>query len=81
MYTETLSPDHLNTGIGHIKLGRALLRQGRHREAESELLAGHDIVSSQTSPSVSWLQAAREDLIALYEATNRADQAATYRAR
>ena len=47
----------LNTGIARLKLGRALLRQQQYGYAESELLAGHGIVSRQTSPSVSWLRA------------------------
>ena len=80
MYSETQSPTHLNTGIARVKLGRALLRQRRYAEAEAELLAGHEIVSGQASPSVSWLRAAREDLTALYETTGRPDQAAKYRA-
>ena len=80
MYTETLSPDHLNTGIARLKLGRTLLREKRYAEAEPELLAGHTIVSGQTTPAVSWLRAAREDLVSLYEATRRPDQAAKFRA-
>jgi serine/threonine-protein kinase len=80
MYTETLSPDHLNTGIARLKLGRTLLREKRYADAEPELLAGHAIVSGQTTPAVSWLRAAREDLVSLYEATHRSDQAAKYRA-
>ena len=80
MYTETLSPGHLNTGIARLKLGRALLRQDRYGEAEPELLAGHEILTKQTSPSVSWLRAAREDLVALYTATNHLERAAMFQA-
>ena len=81
MYSETQSPEHLNTGIARIKLGRSLVRQQRYAEAEAELLAGYGIVSRQTSPSVSWLKAAQEDLVALYDATNRPDEAAKYRVK
>ena len=49
------SPDHLNTGVARIKLGRALLRQGRIANAEGELKEGYDIVSKQAAPGVSWL--------------------------
>ncbi|HVG69723.1 MAG TPA: serine/threonine-protein kinase [Vicinamibacterales bacterium] len=80
MYTDTQGPDHLNTGIARIKLGRALLRQQRSADAEREILAGYDIVSRQSSPSVSWLRAAREDLVTLYTAAGRPEQAAKYRA-
>jgi hypothetical protein len=44
-----------------VKLGRTLLRERRYREAETEILAGSEILSKQTSPSVSWIQAARKD--------------------
>jgi eukaryotic-like serine/threonine-protein kinase len=81
MYSETQSPDHLNTGIARLKLGRALLRQQRYADAETELLAGHGIVSRQTSPSVSWLKAAQDDLVTLYDATHRPDQAAKFRVK
>jgi serine/threonine-protein kinase len=81
MYSETQSPDHLNTGIARLKLGRALLRQQRYADAETELLAGHRIVSRQTSPSVSWLKAAQDDLVTLYDATHRPDQAAKFRVK
>jgi len=74
------SPDHLNTGIARIKLGRALLRQGRSAEAEVELKAGYDIVAKQTAPTVSWLKAAREDLAAAYDVLHRPEDAARYRA-
>ncbi len=80
MYTETQGPEHLNTGIARLKLGRALLRQSRFRDAEPETLAGYAIVSRQTTPSVSFLRAGREDLAAIYEATNRPAEAAKYRA-
>ena len=80
MYSDTQGRDHLNTGIARIKLGRALLRQQRSADAEREIRAGYDIVSRQSSPSVSWLRAAREDLVTLYTATGRPEQAAKYRA-
>jgi serine/threonine protein kinase/tetratricopeptide (TPR) repeat protein len=81
LYTETLSLDHLNTGIARVKLGRALVRQRRYREAEVELLAGHEILTKQTSPSVSWLRAAREDLVTLYDAAGQPEKAAPFRSQ
>ena len=80
IFARAQSPDHLNTGIGRIKLGRALLRQQRLVEAESELKAGYGIVSKQAAPGVSWLKAARDDLAAVYDALNRPAQAAEIRA-
>jgi len=79
-FSATQSPEHLNTGIARIKLGRALLRQGRTAEAEVESKAGYDIVSRQTAPTVSWLTSAREDLAAAYDLLHRPEEAAKYRA-
>jgi serine/threonine-protein kinase len=79
-YDETLPPDHLNTGIARIKLGRSILRQNRYAEAERELAAGYAIVSKQTSPTVSWLKSAREDLVVAYDALRQPEKAAKFRA-
>jgi eukaryotic-like serine/threonine-protein kinase len=78
MFAETQSPQHLNTGIGRIKLGRALVGQSRYAEAETELLTGYDILTKQTSPSVPWLRAAREDLVKLYTASKQPEKAKKY---
>ena len=79
-FTETLSADNVNTGIARIKLGRALLRQKRFQEAEVETHAGYDVLSKQTSSSISFLQAARNDLAAENDALNHPELAAKYRA-
>src|SRR6185503_10113876 len=79
MFSETQSPTHLNVGIARLKLGRALLREGRHADAEVELLAGMGILAKQASPSVLWIKSAREDLAALYDATAQPEKAAIYR--
>jgi eukaryotic-like serine/threonine-protein kinase len=79
-YERAQSPTHLNAGIGRIKLGRVLLRQRRLAESEAELLAGYGILTAQATPSVSWLQAARTDLAAVYEALGRPEDAGRYRA-
>ena len=77
-YKETLPPNHLNIGITQIKLGRALVRQHRYAEAEGHSLAGYEILSKQTSPSVSWLKSAREDLAAVYDALNQPEKAGRF---
>ncbi|MGZ8491593.1 MAG: tetratricopeptide repeat protein, partial [Gemmatirosa sp.] len=79
-FTAAQSADHLNTGIGRIKLGRALARQGRWTEAERETLGGYQILVTQTDPAVSFLQAARRDLIAVYDTTGQREKAARFRA-
>jgi serine/threonine-protein kinase len=75
MYEATQGAQHLNTGIGRIKLGAALVGQQRYREAETELLTGYDILAKQTSPSVSWLKSARENLVKLYTVSNQPEMA------
>jgi serine/threonine-protein kinase len=74
-FTDTLSADHLNTGVARIKLGGTLLRERRYAEAEAESLAGYRIVSKQASPSIGWLENAREDLRAIYAALHEPDKA------
>jgi serine/threonine-protein kinase len=80
IFMETLSPEDMNTGIARIKLGRALIRQDRWAEAEEESLAGYKILMAITDPSVSWLQSARQDLAAAYDALGRSSEAEEFRA-
>jgi serine/threonine-protein kinase len=80
LYTEVLEPDHINTGIAHIKLGRALLRQRRFAEATVESRVGYDILIKQASPAVSFLRAARRDLVAAYDTLGQPEKAARFRA-
>jgi len=79
-FSEAQSPNHVNTGIARIKLGRSLLRQKRYDEAETETFAGYGIVSKQAAPTVSWLTSAREDLAAIYDARHEPKKAAMMRA-
>ena len=79
-FTETLSADHLNTGIARIKLGRALLRQNKFAEAEVETLAGYEILIKQSNPGVGFLQNARTDLAAEYDALRQPEKATKFRA-
>jgi eukaryotic-like serine/threonine-protein kinase len=67
-FSEAQSPDHLNTGIARIKLGRSLLQQQRYGEAETETFTGYSIVSKHAAPTVSWLKSARADLVSIYDA-------------
>jgi len=78
-YGETLSPNHQFRAIAQIKLGRALTGEKRYAEAESQTLAGYNTLLKQTSPTVSWLQSARKDLVTIYEALNQPSQAAHFR--
>jgi serine/threonine protein kinase/tetratricopeptide (TPR) repeat protein len=78
-FTETLGPDNVNTGIAEIKLGRTLLRENHYKEAEAETLAGYKTLIKQTSPSTSYIRAARKDLVADYDALKQPEQAAKFR--
>ena len=80
IYARTLPPDHTNVGIGRIKLGRSLLRQKRYTEAVTETLAGYEQLKKQMEPGVSWLKAARTDLIEAYEALKQPQLAERFKA-
>jgi serine/threonine-protein kinase len=77
-YQETLPADHIYIGIARIKLGRSLLRQRRYTQAAESSLAGYDILAHQTSPQVSFLQAARKDLAAAYDSLGQPDRSARF---
>jgi serine/threonine-protein kinase len=80
MFTRVQSATHLNTGIARLKLGRALLRQQRYQEAEQHTRAGYDIVRAQANPSIGFLNNARTDLAAEYEALGETEKATAMRA-
>ncbi len=79
-YAEAQGAEAMNTGIARIRLGRAIARQRRWTDAEAELLRGYDIVKAQADPGIGFLQAARRDLIDVYEARGELDRAAPFRA-
>jgi len=79
-FTEALGANSVNTAIARIKLGRTLLRERRYQDAAEETLTGYQVLTKQTSPSTSFLRAARKDLVADYEALKKPDQAARFRA-
>jgi serine/threonine-protein kinase len=79
-FTKTLSPEHMNTGIARIKLGRSLAKQRRYKEAEVESRAGYEILAKQANPNVSWLQNARTDLAEEYDALKQPELASRFRA-
>ena len=81
MYGETLPAGNMNYAITQIKLGRVLLRQRRLAEAEAESLAGYRTLSAQASPSVTWLQQAKKDLAAVYEAMGLPEKAREFGGR
>jgi hypothetical protein len=56
-----------------------LLRERHFNEAEQQTHAGYDNLSRQSDPSTSFLQAARTDLTAEYDALGQPQLAQRYR--
>ena len=78
-FTKIYSPGNINTGQLEIKLGRTLLAEKRYREAEAQTRAGYEVLIKQTSPSTSYIVGARKDLVAIYEALGRPEDARKFR--
>ncbi|MGE5733114.1 MAG: tetratricopeptide repeat protein, partial [Gemmatimonas sp.] len=78
-FSETQGPDHLNTAIARTKLGRALLRQRKFVAAREETLAGYEILVKQTNPSISFVTAAKKDLVAEYDSLGKPEEAKKYK--
>jgi eukaryotic-like serine/threonine-protein kinase len=74
-FTVAHSANDINTGITEVKLGRTLLLEQRYREAEKHTLIGYEVLIKQTSPSTSFVEAARHDLVNIYRALNRPEDA------
>lgn len=56
-----------------------LLRERHFEEAEQQTHAGYDNLSRQSDPGISFLQAARTDLTAEYDALGQTQLAQRYR--
>jgi eukaryotic-like serine/threonine-protein kinase len=85
MYREAVSrfdkysANTLNDAVAHLKLGRALLREGRFKEAEPESLFGYKYLAGKVTPNDRFLATARKDLAAIYDGLHDAANAARYR--
>ena len=77
--SETQGPEHLNTAIARIKLGRTLLRERKFAAARDETLAGYQILVKQANPSISFITAAKKDLVAEYDTLGQPENAAKFR--
>jgi tetratricopeptide (TPR) repeat protein len=77
-YSQTLPSDHTSVAISRIRLGTALVGQSRFVEAQAESLAGYEILSKKTSPTIKWLQTARKDLASEYAGLHQPELAAKY---
>ena len=79
MFVATQGENHVNTAIARVKLGRTLLAERRFRDALEESGAGHDLLAKQAKSST-FLEMARQDLIAEYDSLSDATNAARIRA-
>ena len=85
MYREAVSrfdkysANTLNDAVAHLKLGRALLREGRFAEAEPEALFGYNYLVKKVTSTDHFLLFARKDLAAIYDGLHDAAKAARYR--
>ena len=77
-FTETLPAEHSNIAIARIKLGSALLGQRRWADVVKESTAGYDVLARQATPSMRFLQMARNDLAAAHGALGDVSAAARW---
>jgi serine/threonine-protein kinase len=73
------SANSLNDAVTHLKLGRALLREGRFSEAEPEALLEYTYLIKNVGRNDRFLIFARKDLAAIYDGLHHPDKAAHYR--
>jgi serine/threonine-protein kinase len=73
------SANSLNDAVAHVKLGRALLREGRFAEAEPESLFGYNYLIKNVAQSDRFLTFARKDLASINDGLHQPDKAAHYR--
>ena len=74
-------PDQRYTALARIRLGAALAGQKRFEEAERQLLAGYESLTSLTGPAAVELVRARRALRDLYLALDRPARAAEFEAQ
>jgi eukaryotic-like serine/threonine-protein kinase len=80
-FSEKLPADHPNTAIAHARLGHALVLEGQYKDAESQLLAGYNVLVKQPSGQEKRIQGARADLAAVYDALKEPEKAGKFRAQ
>ena len=80
LYADSLPAGHLNIAIAHVRLGGALLHDKRYSDAEGESRAGYELLMKQSTPPARWVETARNDLLAEYNAMDQSEKAAKIRA-
>jgi tetratricopeptide (TPR) repeat protein len=77
--TQRLGAAHTDTATFQLLRGACRARTGDPDGAERDLLAAHAVLLAELGESHSYVEKAKQDLVALYEATGRAEQAARFR--
>jgi len=80
LYADSLPAGHLNIAIARVKLGGVLFRDKRYSDAEAESRAGYELLMKQSTPPARWVETARNDLLAEYNAMDQSEKAAKIRA-
>src|SRR3984885_3137105 len=80
LYADSLPAGHLNIAIAHVRLGGVLLRDKRYSDAEGESRSGYELLMKQSTPPARWVETARNDLLAEYDAMDQSEKAAKIRA-
>ena len=80
LYADSLPAGHLNIAIAHVRLGGALLHDKRYSDAEGESRAVYELLMKQSTPPARWVETARNDLLAEYNAMDQSEKAAKIRA-
>jgi hypothetical protein len=75
---QALGREHWTVGRGRGAYGMCLLREGRFRDAERELLASHAILLKTLGPGDERTRLAAANLTTLYDTWKRPSQAARF---
>ena len=77
---DAYSANSFNDAVAHLKLGRALLREGRYAQAEPESMFGYKYLVANVAPNDHFLVIARKDLASIYDGLHDPAKAAQFRA-
>ena len=79
-FTRAVGAGNINTGMARVRLGMALLQDGKDRASVEQSLAGYEILAPQMNPESGWIKGARRDLAEAYAALGEPQKARQFRA-
>ena len=74
-FTRALGAGNIQTGMAQVRLGMALLEDGKYGSSVEQSLAGYQVISKQMNPNSGWVKGARRDLAAAYMALGEPQKA------